>query len=337
MTQKQRGKTLHDVAEIAGVSYQTVSRVVNNHPSVSPDTRARVQAAIRTLGYKPNKLAKSLVGNKSNTLALMTFAINQYGPTQMMLNIERVAKDLGYDLIFSNVSAPSAAQITKALESLSGRQVDGIVAIMPVEGVSYAEMGEMTHGTPMVLIDTQMNADVPSVIVNQRHGSQMVTEHLLTLGHRRIVEISGPLNWYGAQARHQQWQQTMREAGCAADLYVEGDWTPGSGYQAVQHLLAQTQGFTALVVANDQMALGAIHALREHQLRVPQDVSVVGFDDIPEAAYFSPPLTTIRQDFAQLGSSAVHALLERIHDPEVPIRQHIIEPQFVIRHSTAPR
>jgi DNA-binding LacI/PurR family transcriptional regulator len=338
MSKRPRGKTLHDVAEYSGVSYQTVSRVVNHHPNVSPDTRERVQSAIDTLGYKPNKVAKSLAAKQSNTLALITFGMDYYGPTQMILNIERISKELNYDLIFSNVHESSGEQIGKVLESLSGRQVDGIVAILPVEGATYEELASLCPDIPIVQIDPKIDPTLPSVVVEQYYGSQMITEYLIQLGHRRIAEISGPLNWFGAQARHQQWQETMRHAGLLTDLSVEGEWTPHSGYGAVQHLLTQSSDFTAIVAGNDQMALGAIHALREHDLRVPEDVSVVGFDDMPEAAYFQPPLTTIRQDFSQLGVIAVEYLLERIANPLTPLKQHVIYPQLIIRESaTSPK
>lgn len=332
---KKQRYTINDVAKDAGVSYQTVSRVINDHPSVSPETRSRVQQVIRDLGYSPNKVAKSLVANYSHTLAILTFGMNDYGPTQMVLNIERAAKNLGYDLIFSNVTQPTYSEISHALDSLSGRQVDGIVSISPVVGISYEEMMNLCQNTPIVQIDPQFGLQVPSAIVDQRYGSQLVTEHLISLGHYRIAEISGPLNWFGAIARHQQWMETLHQANLTPMMSVEGDWSARSGYQAAQRLLKDDPNFTALVVGNDQMALGAIYALHEHNLHVPHDKSVVGFDDIPEAAYFQPPLTTIRQDFNKLGEISVGYLLELIQDPETPKMQHVLYPDLVIRQSTS--
>lgn len=332
---KRQRYTLNDVAQYAGVSYQTVSRVVNGHPNVSPATRSRIQSIIQELGYNPNKVAQSLVGNQSNTLAILTFAMNHFGPTQMMLNIERAAKDLGYDLIFSNLAEPSYEQLFKALTSLSGRQVDGILAISPVVGISYQEMMKFCGHTPLVQIDPQMGLEVPSVIVDQKYGSQLVTEHLISLGHQRIAEISGPLNWFGAIARHEQWLATLEKAGLTPMMSIEGDWSAQSGYEAAHRLLKADPGFTALVVGNDQMALGALYALNEYNLRVPEDISVVGFDDIPEATFFRPPLTTVKQDFNQLGEIGVKYLLELIHTPDTPIKQHVILPKLVVRESTA--
>lgn len=333
---KYRRNTLHDIAQYTGVSYQTVSRVINNHPNVSPETRARIQSAITELGYHPNKVAKSLVAKQSHTLAILTFGMDQYGPAQMVLNIERAARFVGYDLIFSNVSEPSTNQVRKALDNLIGRQVDGILSIASVQGTTYEELADLCRDIPIVQIDPEMGLNVPSVMFDQRFGSHLVTEHLIKLGHRRISEISGPLNWFDAMARHQQWESSLRDAGLTPLNSIEGNWTAIGGYKALHRLLESPQDFTALVVGNDQMALGAMRALREHNLRVPEDVSVVGFDDIPEAAYFEPPLTTVRQDFSQLGEIGVRYLLRRIEQPDEPPKQHIIFPQLVIRNSSAP-
>ena len=332
---KKQRYTLHDVARIAEVSYQTVSRVINEHPSVSPGTRSRVQQVIAELGYQPNMVAKSLAVNRSHTLAVLTFGMSHYGPTQMVLNIERTAKALGYDLIFSAVNEASGDEIHKAMDNLTGRRVDGILAISPVVGIAYEDLVRLCHGIPLVQIDPEMGLEVPSVVVDQRYGSRLVSEYLISLGHRRIAEISGPLNWFGAVARHQQWQASLDAAGLTPMKSVEGDWSAQSGYQAAQQLLRDDPGFTALVVGNDQMALGAMYALHERGLRVPDNVSVVGFDDIPEAAYFRPALTTIQQDFNELGAIGVRCLLEHIEAPETPVQQHLLCPELVIRDSTA--
>jgi DNA-binding LacI/PurR family transcriptional regulator len=336
MALKKRRHTLHDVANQVGVSYQTVSRVINNHPNVSPDTRERVQKAITDLGYRPNKVAKSLVAKQSDTLGILTFGMNQYGPAQMVLNIERAAKDLGYDLIFSNINEPTLDHIRKSIDSLSGRQVDGILSIAPVAGITYQEMANFCQGIPLVQIDPEMGLTIPSVVVDQQYGSKLITEYLIGLGHRRLGEISGPLNWFGAIARHQQWEATLRAVGLTPAATVEGDWTAASGYHAVHRLRALDPQLTAIVVGNDQMALGAIYALYQAGLRVPEDVSIVGFDDIPEAAYFRPALTTVRQDFNQLGDIGVRYLLERIQFPDKPPAQHILYPKLIVRQSAAP-
>jgi LacI family transcriptional regulator len=281
-------------------------------------------------------VAKSLAVNRSHTLAVLTFGMSHYGPTQMVLNIERTAKLLGYDLIFSAINEASGDEIRKAMDNLTGRRVDGILAISPVVGIAYEDLARLCHGIPLVQIDPEMGLEVPSVVVDQKYGSRLITEYLLNLGHRRIAEISGPLNWFGAIARHQQWEASLGAAGLTPMKSVEGDWSALSGYRAARQLLDDDPGFTALVVGNDQMALGAMYALHERQRRVPDDVSVVGFDDIPEAAFFRPALTTIQQDFNELGTMGVRCLLEFIETPETPVKQHLLCPRLIIRESAAP-
>jgi LacI family transcriptional regulator len=283
--------------------------VINEHPNVSDETRSRVQRIIAELGYQPNMVAKSLAANRSSTLAVLTFGMSHYGPTQMVLNIERTAKDLGYDLIFSNIHQPTYEELRKAIENVNGRQVEGIVAISPVAGISYDEIVSLCQGVPIVQIDPEIGLNVPSVIVEQKYGSRLVTEHLIGLGHRRVAEISGPLNWFDAIARHEAWESAIHAAGLTPMMSLVG---------------------------NDQMALGAMYALHEKGLRVPEDVSVVGFDDIPEAAFFRPALTTVQQDFNQLGEMSVRYLLELIQSSDTPLQQHLLYPKLVVRDSAAP-
>ncbi|MFQ3659822.1 MAG: substrate-binding domain-containing protein, partial [Anaerolineae bacterium] len=215
-------------------------------------------------------------------------------------------------------------------------QVDGILTISPVIGISYEELAKLCYGVPVVQIDPQIGLNIPSVVVDQKYGSQLATEYLLGLGHRHIAEISGPLNWFGAIARHEQWQSTMRAAGLPYHRTVEGDWTARSGYEAAQRLVAAYPEVTAIVIGNDQMALGAMAALSDRGLRVPWDISIVGFDDIPEAAFFRPALTTVQQNFEALGSIGVRYLLELIQNPEAKITQHQLQPRLIIRDSAVP-
>jgi DNA-binding LacI/PurR family transcriptional regulator len=333
-TARIKRTTLYDVASRSGVSYQTVSRVINEHPNVSEETRQRVMDAIRELNYRPNKAAQSLVTRRSHTLAVITFGTIHYGPAQMVANVERAAKALGYNLTITSISDVSPKQIRRAIDSLSMRLVDGIVMITPILGAEYDELVPLFGGIPFVQIDTLREANTPSVVIDQYYGSQLATQHLIDLGHRHICEISGHLHWFGAVARHESWRATLENAGLSAGMSVEGDWTAASGYTATRRLLTQGAEFTAIVAGNDQMALGAIRALHEHGLRVPEDVSIVGFDDIPEAAYFEPPLTTVRQRFDVLGQQCVEYLVKLITQPDTPLQQHVLYPQFVERLST---
>jgi DNA-binding LacI/PurR family transcriptional regulator len=326
--------TLADVAQLAGVSPQTVSRVVNHHPYVSDDIRRRVSEAIRQLDYRPNRAARSLATQRSCMLGIITYGIHHYGPAQMMYHVEQTAKARGYGVSFSTISSISLEEIREAIETLGDHTVDGLVLITPVTGVSYRDMLRLCGSVPFVQIDAPLGAPVPSVVIDQRHGAQLATWHLIDLGHRAICEIRGPLNWFGAQARHESWLETLTAAGLEPGLSLEGNWTARDGYEAAGCLVEGGTAFTALVVANDQMALGAIRALRERGLRVPEDVSVVGFDDIPEAAYFEPPLTTVQQNFAALGEQSVQYLVDLIDHPETPLHQRVLYPQLVERQST---
>jgi len=331
-----RRLTLRDIAKQAGVSYQTVSRVINNHPYVAEETRQRIHDLIAELDYHPNKAARSLATRRSHTLALITFGMDYYGPAQMVIHIERAAKAAGYDLVLSIAGDISRGSVQDAIASIMHWQVDGILMIKPVPGVAYDDAIDISGGVPTVQINGEKDDRIPSISVEQAVGSRIITEHLLELGHQHICEISGPLNWYDALERHESWQQTMRAAGYEPGYSIEGDWTAQGGYRAMQKLLSITRDFTAVVVANDQMALGALRALRMEGIRVPEDVSVVGFDDVPEAACYEPPLTTVRQEFDVLGQQGIEYLVERINNPDAPIERHIIYPALIKRLSSAP-
>ncbi|MCC7448480.1 MAG: LacI family DNA-binding transcriptional regulator [Anaerolineae bacterium] len=334
MTTTPKHATIRDVAQRSGVSSQTVSRVINGNIHVSAKTRNRVLKAIEELNFRPNRAAQSLVTRRSGVLEIITFGTTHYGPAQMVAHVQTEAKALGYNLIFSSIDDVTLAEIRAVIDNLSGRLVDGIVMIMPVFGTPYDELTTLLKGIPCVWIDVEQGANIPSVVIDQGYGSRLATQHLLDLGHRQICEISGPLRWVGAVARSRSWRATLDTAGVPPCVSIEGDWTSTGGYAAAKRLLDMDVSFTALVVGNDQMALGAIHALDEQGIRVPDDVSVVGFDDIPEAAHFKPPLTTIRQDFTALGKQSVEYLVSLINKPDTALHQRVITPQLVLRSST---
>jgi DNA-binding LacI/PurR family transcriptional regulator len=330
---RSKRTTLYDVARQAGVSYQTVSRVINNHPHVAGDTRQRIMAIIDSLGYRPSRAARSLATQRSCTLGIVTFGAHYFGPAQMMLNAERAAKAQGYSLRLSSIADMSPGEVQEAIGGLRDQMVDGIILIMPTQGISYAHLTEACGEIPFVETDTEAAPDIPSVVIDQYAGSRLATEYLLGLGHHAIAEISGPLNWYSAAARHQSCRATLEAAGIAPGPHVEGDWTAASGYDGARCLLDRGVEFTALVAGNDQMALGAMRALSEAGRQVPEDVSVVGFDDIPEAAYFEPPLSTVQQDFAALGEESVKYLVSLIDDPDTLRQQRVLQPRFIARSS----
>jgi DNA-binding LacI/PurR family transcriptional regulator len=330
-----RRTTLLDVARRSGVSYQTVSRVINHQPNVSKETRARVLEAIAELNYRPNRAAQSLAGTRSRTLLMVTYGLSHYGPAQMVVNIEQACRTAGYDLIFTNIDETRHESLPESMDAVRRWDIAGALMIAPIEPMRPEELLTSWGSTPLVLIGIQPGIKVPSVVVDQAQGTRAVTQHLIDLGHRQICEISGPLHWFDAQMRHEAWKQTLLDGGLRPGSSIEGYWTAESGYKAVQWLIQRGERFTALVVGNDQMAIGAVYALREHGLRIPEDVSVVGFDDIPEAAYLWPPLTTVHQDFDQLGRSGIDYLIQCIENTLEPADQLIIQPQLIVRGSTA--
>jgi LacI family transcriptional regulator len=325
---KRKRPTIMDVARESGVSYQTVSRVVNQHPHVATETREAVQAAIDALGYQPNKSAAHLASKQTRIIAVVMYGANYFGPSQMALGIEEAATQAGYDVIFSHIANTHDALLT-AVQNLNGWRVDGILMIAPVEGLTYNEIRSIAPQTPIVQIDGSRDPNIPSVVIDDAAGMQAVLDHLIDLGHSRFVEIAGPQDWFSAQVRH----QTMQ--GVEPIISIEGDWTAASAYEATRAL--PENGFSAVVAANDQMALGVLRALQERGMNVPRDVSVVGYDDIPEAPYYSPPLTTIRQAFNEMGVVGIEYLLQLVEDPETPIQQHKITPTLITRQSSSSR
>jgi len=329
---KHRRATLHDVAQLAGVSHQTVSRVVNGHPSVAAATRTRVVEAIRRLDYAPNRVAQSLATRRSRTVGIIGYGTTHYGPSQMVANVEAGLRAQGYALVYATVPDLSDDGLRKQIAALRNQLIDGLVLVTPVGGGHLMQTSDFIR-LPFVMIDPMLGEHVPSVVIDQQYGARLATQHLIDAGHTAICEITGPLDWSGAKQRHDGWLAALADAGLTPGVSAEGAWTSASGYQAARRVLDANERFTALFVGNDQMALGAIRALRERGARVPQDVSIVGFDDIPEAAYFEPPLTTVRQDFATLGQQAVDLLLARIEAPDAPPHQRVLYPKLIERAS----
>jgi DNA-binding LacI/PurR family transcriptional regulator len=331
---RTRRATLDDVAQCAGVSYQTVSRVVNDHPSVAAATRSRVLEAIEKLGYRPNRAARSLVTRRSNTIGMVSFSTKYYGPGQMVVNLETALRHRGFSLTLTTLDGNSLAEMRRAIDELTARNLDGLVIITPVAGIDFAAVEPLCGDTPFVMIDALPDERAHSIVIDQLQGARLATQHLIGLGHRTVAEISGPLEWHDARFRHQGWLASLASAGLAPGPSVASDWTAAGGHAAARELLGLRQGFSALFVGNDQMALGAMSALRDAGLQVPEDVSVVGFDDVPEAAFFDPPLTTVRQDFQALGRQSVDYLTTLIDAPDTLPHQRVLHPQLIVRAST---
>ena len=322
-----------DVAQQAGVSHQTVSRVLNGHPNVRPKTRASVLAAIRDLGYRPNVAARTLVTGRTNVLGVISFDTTLYGPASMLYGFERAAHP-GYSVAIASLARFSRSSLSEAVERFLGQAVDGIIVIAP-ETNAVEALTALAIDIPLVAVGCGTRAPLPSVAIDNLSGAAQATRHLLDLGHETVHHIAGPDSWLDAQERVEGWRQALRSAGAPEPGLLLGDWSARSGYE-LGHRLAAMPEVTAVLCGNDQMALGLLRALAERGRRVPGDVSVVGFDDVPEAAFFLPPLTTVRQNFGELGRRALHLLLDRIsgeggRQPTLPI-----EPELVVRASAAP-
>ncbi|MGN9812857.1 LacI family DNA-binding transcriptional regulator [Micromonospora sp. BQ11] len=325
---------MSDVARLAGVSHMTVSRVINEPWRVRAATRERVQAAIETLGYRPNSAARSLVTRKSHTIGVVALNTTLFGPASTLHGLEEAAREAGYFVSVASAQRLTTEDLRASVHRLVDQSVDGIVVIAPLRSAAQV-VGALDPSVPAVSVEGVELGVVPCVAVDQHLGARLVVEHLLSLGHRTVHHISGPRDWTEAEARAEGWRSTLRAARRRVPAAVVGDWSARSGYEAAR-LLADKPDLTALFVANDHMALGALRALQERGLRVPEDVSVVGFDDVPECAYYLPPLTTVRQDFAEIGRQSIRVLVQQMTGETSVPTSHLLAPSLVVRASTAP-
>jgi DNA-binding LacI/PurR family transcriptional regulator len=333
-TRRSRPAVMADVAKLAGVSHQTVSRVLHDSPHVRSDTRERVLEAMRKLEYRPNTVARALVMGRSKTLGVVSFDTTLYGPASTLFGIERAAHDAGYFVSIVSLKSLDRASVVSAVERLRDQGVDGIVVTAPQESAAHA-LTHLPTDVPIVAAEAGPDDSVPLVAVDQFAGARAATNHLLELGHRTVWHISGPSDWLEAQDRVDGWRSTLEDAGAAPPPVLVGDWSPRAGYVLGQALAAK-DGVTAVFAANDQMALGVLRALNEAGRRVPDEISIVGFDDIPEAAYFTPPLTTVRQDFNEMGRLSLHVLLEQIEGGVTAAPRTTVAPALIVRASTGP-
>ncbi len=327
--------TMLDVAKICGVSYQTVSRVINNSPDVSATTRRLVLKAIKDLGYHPNQLARSLKTHRSSILEVITFGVETFIPRELIIAMGRASIEHGYSLMFTDIPHDDPEEENRLYAHLNSGLCDGAILTAPVESKLFEEITANPPLLPIIQIRNQRGSAAPSVIIDQYYGSQIATQHLLDLGHRRIAEICAPLIYHEALSRHTAFEDTLNISGLSpADKVEANEWMPHDGYLAANQLIERGVNFTGLIVSNDYLALGAILALNEHGLHIPEDISIVGFDDAPESAYYMPPLTTIKQDYDALGTESIHYLVELINNQETSIHQRVLTPQLILREST---
>jgi len=324
-----------DVARLAGVSQKTVSRVFNNEQYVSADVRRRVMEAADQLGYRLNHAARALASGRTRSIGVVTLGTALYGPASLLMGVERAVRDAGYTLRVVNTIEGDEAGVAGAVHSLVEQGVDGIVISEPIDEGTAAigvDMPVLVLGAPPVFAAPK----VLSVGVAAEALARAATEHLLDLGHPTVHHLAGPQRWYAARDRLDGWRAALRAHGRHEPPTLEGDWSAASGYEAGRALLPD-HDVTAVFAANDDMAIGLIRALLEAGRRVPEDVSVVGFDDIPVAAYMNPPLTTVRQPFDAVAQEGLKLLVQAIEKPDAEPPTALDPPvELVVRASTAP-
>jgi LacI family transcriptional regulator len=323
----ERPATIYDVARAAGVSHATVTRLLKGYAGIRPETRDRVDEAIRELGYRPNLTARSLTTGRSHRIAALTHEITQVGPNKILEGANLAARDAGYLLDVITLDVHDSAAIRESIDLALQFDLAGVLALSSTDEVTNA-VESTTFRVPVYLATGQ------DKLPPAASGLFAVLSHLTELGHRDVVHIAGPPDWVGARNRVREYEAAVVELGLNSRGVIHGDWSARSGYEAIASLPPQLPA-TAFVAANDQTALGVILALNERGFRVPDDVSVTGVDDTPEAAYFSPPLTTLRLDFTAQGRDAVEQLLARIDGvapPPAPQRR----PELIVRRSTGP-
>ncbi len=332
-TERRRSVSMADVAARAGVSSQTVSRVANGFEGVLEPTRVTVLAAMEELGYRPNSAARALKRGSFRAIGVISFTLSTVGNVRTVEAIAQSAAESGYAVTLIPVALPTESDVRQAFSRLEELAVDAIIAIMEVHLLDSARM-TLPPGVPLVVVDSDADGAHAVVDTDQADGARQAVEHLLGLGHRTVHHLSGPAGSFAAERRALSWQHTLAAAGRSVPPAVHGDWSAESGYRIGRELAADAD-CTAVFCANDQMALGLYRALGEAGRRVPEDVSVVGFDDIPDAAVYSPPLTTVRQDFAEVGRRCVRSVLEQLDGGSGRDGSGLVPTRLLTRGSTS--
>ncbi|SNY61967.1 LacI family DNA-binding transcriptional regulator [Enterobacter sp. CC120223-11] len=325
--------TLYDVAQAAGVSYQTVSRVINQAEHVSARTREKVQRAMTELNYVPNRGAQLLAGKRQPTLGLISADLALHAPSQIASAVKRRASERGYAVLISMVTHYAEADCREALQEMLAQRVDGLIVNLPLEDEAAQRLSVLAAPLPVLFLDVSEQAQVNSLVFSPTQGAELGVAHLLEQGHSRIALLAGPKSSVSARARLQGWQHALAQAGSEACAIASGDWSAQSGYEKAHSLLADAVRPDAILVANDQMALGVLRACAEKGIAVPRQLSVVGYDDTMDSAWFTPPLTTVRQAFRAAGEQGVDWLIGE-HDPQ-RLSQTRLPVTLIVRGSTA--
>ncbi len=322
-----------DVAKIAGVSHQTVSRVLNDSPMVREETRERVLAAIGELGYRRNQAARMLATNRSGRIGMVAAQLALHGPSMIANAVQEAAHEAGYEVSLLSLADYTDGALAGAVGRLLDQAAEAVVVAVAHRNAG-PEVRALSLPVPVVVVQGVTGDEPYAAAIDQMAGARLATDHLLDLGHRRVAHVSGPWDWVEAWQRREGWRASHRDRGLLPGAEIEGDWSPRSGYEAGVRIAADTDT-TAVFAANDAMALGVMQALHEAGRRVPEDVSVVGFDDVPEAAFYWPSLTTVSQEFSALGRRAVAIAVSALAgEDEVP--HDLLQPVLVTRASSGP-
>jgi len=334
--------TIKDVAQAAGVSTQTVSRVINKFSYVSEETRQRVEAVVEQLGYYPSTLARSLIQQRSYTLGTVTSGLKHIGPSRTLNGIADKADELGFMLLMKELDNFDSSKVDAVIDSLLARQVDGILWLAPEIGDNHAWVDEHMEKipVPVLFIAMRPRAGISSLSTDNFQGAVMAIQHLLDCGRKKIGHISGPLRWWEADERKRGWRETLHAAGfnTSEQHCTEGNWSSASGEQAFIQLLESFPDMDAVFVGNDQMALSVLREACRRGISIPEQLAVIGFDNIPESAYFYPSLTTISQNLQLIGEQAVQNIVEMIQarqgNKPVVAQSRFIQPTLVVRESS---
>jgi len=342
-----RRLTIKEVARAAGVSTQTVSRVLNNRPDVAPETFERVRQIIEDTGYAPNMLARSLTQGRSHTLGVVAYGLDYFGPSRVLTGIDQQAAEMGYSISLNLIHVPETDDVDRLLNNLVSRQVDGIIWAIPQVGNNRAWSRTVgpDFAVPVVLVGGMDDQTaLPSIAIDNRAIGRTATEHLLAGGARRVGIITGPLTWWEAQQRELGWREALAAHGLVAEdrLIAVGDWTANSGEDGLDTLLEREPELDAVFASNDQMALGVLHGAHRLGRRIPEDLSVVGVDNTADASHFWPSLTTVHQPLRDAGALAVREIdcsIGRARDvrraPDVAIAEvTLLEPELIVRESS---
>lgn len=323
---------------MCGVSVQTVSRVINRRPDVSPATRAAVEGAIAAVGFQPSAVARSLVQQRSYTLGVIAAGLRYFGVAQTLNGITEESEASGYALLLKEVPTSAEVDVLPVIDFLMAHRVEGIIFAAPDLG-EVDVRGKLPRSAPsIVFLKSDPSPDYSTILIDNYGGGRQATGHLLALGRRRIAHLAGPQDWHEARDRRQGWRDTLKEAGQAPGPITSGNWSAESGATGMAELLASDPELDAVFVANDQMALGAMSELHARGIAIPGQVAVVGFDGLEEADFFTPSLTTVRQPLRELGKLAVRELLATVRGetPARSVHALTLATELVVRAS-APR